>query len=77
MFRSRRRSGSSIVVIDGDDLKPCLPDDYIHSHQHKYSDSEDFDKNMLKMLHINQGNGKFPFLGLFFIGCNTVLYFVF
>lgn len=56
--RSRRRSGSSIVVIDGDDLKPCLPDDYIHSYPHKYSDNEDFDKDMLKMLQRNQGNGE-------------------
>ncbi|KAL5275153.1 MPP5 family protein [Megaselia abdita] len=54
---SRRRSGSSIVVIDGDDLKPCLPDDYILNHQPIYSDNEDFDKDMLKMLQINQGNG--------------------
>ncbi|XP_017869213.1 PREDICTED: MAGUK p55 subfamily member 5-A isoform X2 [Drosophila arizonae] len=30
----RRRSGSSIVVIDGDDLKPCLPDDYISGQHH-------------------------------------------
>ncbi|XP_043071865.1 uncharacterized protein LOC6565990 isoform X2 [Drosophila grimshawi] len=32
--RPRRRSGSSIVVIDGDDLKPCLPDDYISGQHH-------------------------------------------
>lgn len=59
LYRSRRRSGSSIIVIDGDDLKPCLPDDYIHIHQQKYSEDKDFDKDMLKMLNINQGNGKF------------------
>ncbi|XP_033251483.1 uncharacterized protein LOC108159648 isoform X3 [Drosophila miranda] len=32
--RNRRRSGSSIVVLDGDDLKPCLPDDYISGQHH-------------------------------------------
>ncbi|XP_043660874.1 serine-rich adhesin for platelets isoform X1 [Drosophila teissieri] len=31
---NRRRSGSSIVVLDGDDLKPCLPDDYISGQHH-------------------------------------------
>ncbi|XP_068139737.1 uncharacterized protein sdt isoform X6 [Drosophila tropicalis] len=39
----RRRSGSSIVVIDGDDLKPCLPDDYItgqHHHLHHHQQQQ-------------------------------------
>ncbi|XP_068139739.1 protein PALS1 isoform X8 [Drosophila tropicalis] len=41
--RPRRRSGSSIVVIDGDDLKPCLPDDYItgqHHHLHHHQQQQ-------------------------------------
>ncbi|XP_053952167.1 uncharacterized protein LOC128859307 isoform X3 [Anastrepha ludens] len=55
----RRRSGSSIVVIDGDDLKPCLPDDYISSqHYRQHSgDSKEIDQEMLTMLSVNQDNG--------------------
>lgn len=46
--RTRRRSGSSIVVLDGDDtLKPSLPiDDY----------QEDFE--MYNMISANQDNGR-------------------
>ncbi|XP_069966197.1 protein PALS1 isoform X4 [Bactrocera oleae] len=55
----RRRSGSSIVVIDGDDLKPCLPDDYISSqHYRQHSgESKEIDQEMLTMLSVNQDNG--------------------
>ncbi|XP_037931817.1 myosin-G heavy chain-like [Teleopsis dalmanni] len=55
----RRRSGSSIVVIDGDDLKPCLPDDYISSqHYRQHSgDIKEIDQEMLTMLSVNQDNG--------------------
>lgn len=59
-FRPRRRSGSSIVVIDGDDLKPCLPDDYItgqHYRQHS-GEGKEIDQEMLTMLPVNQDNGK-------------------
>ncbi|XP_054731347.1 uncharacterized protein LOC129239676 isoform X2 [Anastrepha obliqua] len=58
-IRPRRRSGSSIVVIDGDDLKPCLPDDYISSqHYRQHSgDSKEIDQEMLTMLSVNQDNG--------------------
>ncbi|XP_020715925.1 uncharacterized protein LOC101460084 isoform X1 [Ceratitis capitata] len=59
-LRPRRRSGSSIVVIDGDDLKPCLPDDYIssqHYRQHSGDSKEMIDQEMLTMLSVNQDNG--------------------
>nr|XP_036215178.1 uncharacterized protein LOC106622510 isoform X5 [Bactrocera oleae] len=58
-IRPRRRSGSSIVVIDGDDLKPCLPDDYISSqHYRQHSgESKEIDQEMLTMLSVNQDNG--------------------
>ncbi|XP_037935702.1 uncharacterized protein LOC119669758 isoform X2 [Teleopsis dalmanni] len=58
-IRPRRRSGSSIVVIDGDDLKPCLPDDYISSqHYRQHSgDIKEIDQEMLTMLSVNQDNG--------------------
>ncbi|XP_055846624.1 uncharacterized protein LOC129912432 [Episyrphus balteatus] len=54
----RRRSGSSIVVIDGDDLKPCLPDDYIsNQHYRTHSDTKDIDPTMLTMISSNQDKG--------------------
>uniref|UniRef100_A0A1B0A152 Uncharacterized protein n=1 Tax=Glossina pallidipes TaxID=7398 RepID=A0A1B0A152_GLOPL len=57
--RPRRRSGSSIVVIDGDDLKPCLPDDYISGQHYRQpsDDSKEIDQEMLTMLSLNQDNG--------------------
>lgn len=60
LCRPRRRSGSSIVVIDGDDLKPCLPDDYISSqHYRQHSgESKEIDQEMLTMLSVNQDNGE-------------------
>ncbi|XP_067635690.1 uncharacterized protein sdt isoform X3 [Eurosta solidaginis] len=58
-IRPRRRSGSSIVVIDGDDLKPCLPDDYISSQHYRQNsgDIKEIDQEMLTMLSVNQDNG--------------------
>ncbi|KAI9589875.1 hypothetical protein GQX74_008043 [Glossina fuscipes] len=58
-IRPRRRSGSSIVVIDGDDLKPCLPDDYISGQHYRQpsDDSKEIDQEMLTMLSLNQDNG--------------------
>ncbi|XP_055909066.1 uncharacterized protein LOC129943983 isoform X2 [Eupeodes corollae] len=57
-LRPRRRSGSSIVVIDGDDLKPCLPDDYIsNQHYRTHSDTKDIDPTMLTMISTNQDKG--------------------
>lgn len=67
--RPRRRSGSSIVVIDGDDLKPCLPDDYISGQHYRQSftstgnsaissdNQPEIDQEMLTMLSLNQDNG--------------------
>uniref|UniRef100_A0A1B0AN10 Uncharacterized protein n=1 Tax=Glossina palpalis gambiensis TaxID=67801 RepID=A0A1B0AN10_9MUSC len=59
VYTPRRRSGSSIVVIDGDDLKPCLPDDYISGQHYRQpsDDSKEIDQEMLTMLSLNQDNG--------------------
>lgn len=60
VFRTRRRSGSSIVVLGGDDtLKPSLPiDDYQEEVE------------LYNMISANQDNGKFRqmmFMHIFFL----------
>ncbi|XP_037812181.1 uncharacterized protein LOC119603950 isoform X1 [Lucilia sericata] len=62
-IRPRRRSGSSIVVLDSEDLKPCLPDVYNNlPHLRQTTNEEDTQEidqelytTMLKS--INQDNG--------------------
>ncbi|XP_055386918.1 protein PALS1-like [Condylostylus longicornis] len=54
--KSRRSSKSSLGMIGGDDLKPCLPDDYINSHNF-FQRTEEIDKEMLTMLSNNQDIG--------------------
>ncbi|XP_046801910.1 uncharacterized protein DDB_G0271670-like, partial [Lucilia cuprina] len=63
MVKPRRRSGSSIVVLDSEDLKPCLPDVYNNlPHLRQTTNEEDTQEidqelytTMLKS--INQDNG--------------------
>lgn len=62
--RPRRRSGSSIVVLDSEDLKPCLPDVYNnlpHIRQTNEEDTQDIDQELYTTMlkSINQDNGEF------------------
>lgn len=63
-FRPRRRSGSSIVVIGGEDsLKARLPDDCIsHAEIHHHPDLQSNDPAMIMMMPINQDNGLWFFI---------------
>ncbi|XP_065366268.1 uncharacterized protein sdt isoform X2 [Calliphora vicina] len=61
-IRPRRRSGSSIVVLDSEDLKPCLPDVYNnlpHIRQTNEEDTQEIDQELYTTMlkSINQDNG--------------------
>lgn len=80
-FRPRRRSGSSILVLGGDDttLKARLPvDDYL-SHidsQHTNENTESgVNLEMLTMLSVNQDNGKIITI-YYYVGNFICCYFV-
>lgn len=61
--RTRRRSGSSIVVLGGEDtIKTRLPDDYLG-----HSDNQTTDLEMLTMMSVNQDNGNYNFYRTFFL----------
>ncbi|XP_073832896.1 MAGUK p55 family member stardust isoform X2 [Musca autumnalis] len=57
----RRRSGSSIVVLDSEDLKPCLPDVYnnLPHIRQPNEDTQEIDQEMYTTMlkSINQDNG--------------------
>ncbi|XP_075154574.1 MAGUK p55 family member stardust isoform X4 [Haematobia irritans] len=60
-IRPRRRSGSSIVVLDSEDLKPCLPDVYnnLPHIRQPNEDTQEIDQEMYTTMlkSINQDNG--------------------